>query len=166
LLIFFSLWNFHPNHPLPDATSGRPAGVAGDPAVSEDINMKTKIALAGAALLAAALLESACATPLVGQSLPLYEASAAPPPVERVVGPAKARVCHATPDDAREEALARLKDRASSMGGTAVVDVRVEVAMSKQRTLHGGVMNPCLYETRARGEAVVAAAAGAAPPRS
>jgi uncharacterized protein YbjQ (UPF0145 family) len=128
--------------------------------------MKTKIALAGAALLAV-LLESACASaPLAGQSLPIYEASAAPPQVERVVGPAKARVCHVTPEDAREEALARLKDRASSMGGTAVVDVRVDVAMSNQRTLHGGVTNPCLYETRARGQAVVAATSGAAALRS
>jgi uncharacterized protein YbjQ (UPF0145 family) len=124
--------------------------------------MKTKFALGGAALLAAALLESACATPLAGQALPLYEASTAPLSVERVVGPAKARVCHVTPEDAREEALARLKDRASSMGGTAVVDVRVDVAMSKQRTLHGGVTNPCLYETRARGQAVVAAGPTAA----
>ena len=128
--------------------------------------MKTKLALAGAALLAAAFFESACASaPLAGQSLPLYEASAAPPPVKRVVGPAKARVCHVTPEDAREEALARLKDRASSMGGTAVVDVRVDVAKSQRRTLRGGVMNPCLYETRAHGQAVVVAA-GAAPPRS
>lgn len=129
--------------------------------------MKIKIALAGAALLAIALLESACATPLVGQSMPLYEASAAPLPVERVIGPAKVRICHATPEDAREEVLARLKDRASSMGGTAVIDVRFDVATSKQRTLHGGVINPCLYETRARGEAVIARAAGpATSPRS
>jgi uncharacterized protein YbjQ (UPF0145 family) len=98
--------------------------------------------------------------------MPLYEASAAPPPVERVIGPAKARICHATPQDAREEVLARLKDRASSMGGTAVVDVRFDVAMSKQRTLHGGVTNPCLYETQARGQAVVVASTGAAAPRS
>jgi uncharacterized protein YbjQ (UPF0145 family) len=122
--------------------------------------MKTKTALAGAALLAAALLQSACATALVGQSMPLYEASAAPPRVERVVGPAKARVCHATAKDAHAEALARLKDRAWSMGGKAVVDVRVDVAVSKQRTIGKGVTNPCLYETRARGQAVVAAAIG------
>ncbi len=128
--------------------------------------MKTKIALAGGALLAA-LLESACASaPLAGQSLPVYEASAARPAVERVVGPAKARVCHATPEDARGEALARLKDRASSRGGTALIDVRVDVAVSNQRTLHGGVTNPCLYETRARGQAVVAATSGAAALRS
>jgi hypothetical protein len=128
--------------------------------------MKTKVALTGAALLAAALLEGACATAQVDHDMPLYEASAAAPAVERVVGPAKARVCHVTAEDQGAQALTRLKDRVWSMGGSAVLDVQVEVVRARQRTLHGGVMNPCLYETRARGEAVItrAAASVASPP--
>jgi|GEM_PF-6942931 len=129
--------------------------------------MKIKLVVGGVAAITAAFLEAACAAaPLSGQSLPIYEASATSPAVERVLGSAKARVCHATAQDARAEALARLKDRAASMGGTAVVGVQVDVAMSQQRTLHGGVTNPCLYETHARGQAVVTAASGAAGRRS
>ncbi|HLZ74912.1 heavy metal-binding domain-containing protein [Phenylobacterium sp.] len=126
--------------------------------------MKAQSALAGAALLAVALLQSACATAPKDYTLPFYEASAAPPPVARVVGPLNISICRAGARDARPAALARLKDRAWSMGADAVVDVRVEVAVSKYRLSGRGLPNHCLYETRATGQAVVVQSG--APPRS
>jgi len=70
---------------------------------------------------------------------------------------AQVRVCHTNALDARAEAMDRLRKKAAAMGATGVVEVGVEVGRAAQPYIKNGMANPCAYETRARGEAVVLA---------
>jgi uncharacterized protein YbjQ (UPF0145 family) len=92
--------------------------------------------------------------------LPIYEAAAATPPTDHVIGPIRVRECRTDATEARSAALARLSEKASSMGANGLVNVRVDVAQAYQRYIKNGLPNPCLYQTVAKGDAAVLSGSG------
>ncbi|HXA39373.1 MAG TPA: heavy metal-binding domain-containing protein [Phenylobacterium sp.] len=98
-------------------------------------------------------------------SLPVYEVASASPPVDRVISQVRVRECRTDATDARSAALARLSQKASSLGANGLVHVRVEVAEAYQRTIKNGMPNPCLYQTVARGDAAVLSGSGPGAPQ-
>lgn len=97
--------------------------------------------------------------------LPVYEVASASPPVDRVIGPVRVRECRTDATEARSAALARLSQKASSLGANGLVHVRVEVAQAYQRSIKNGMPNPCLYQTVARGDAAVLSGSGPTAPQ-
>jgi uncharacterized protein YbjQ (UPF0145 family) len=77
------------------------------------------------------------------------------PPVDHLIGPVRVRECRADSTDARSAALARLSNKAATKGATGVLNVRVEVDENNLRYLKNGIPNPCLFETVAKGDAVL-----------
>ena len=110
--------------------------------------------IAGAFLLGGGLPAIAVAA---GPDVPVFDATATPPAVTRVIGPVKSFACRAAQGpDGQLEAIQRLKQRAVSEGATAVVNLRVKVRMSTTAYLRGsGFPNPCRFETDVKGTAVV-----------
>ena len=119
-----------------------------------------KICATAAALLGGMSAFAAPAGAAQTRNLPIYEVASAAPPTERVIGPVRVRECRTDSTEARSAALARLSDKASSMGATGLVNVRVDVAQAYQRYIKNGVTNPCLYQTVARGDAAVLSGSG------
>jgi uncharacterized protein YbjQ (UPF0145 family) len=75
------------------------------------------------------------------------------------------RECRTDATEARSAALARLSQKASSLGANGLVHVRVEVAQAYQRSIKNGMPNPCLYQTVARGDAAVLSGSGPTAPQ-
>ncbi|THD55037.1 MAG: heavy metal-binding domain-containing protein [Phenylobacterium sp.] len=119
-----------------------------------------KLCAPAATLLAGTLSFAAPAIAAQMGALPIYEVAAATPPTERVIGPVRVRECRTDSTEARSAALARLSEKASSMGATGLVNVRVDVAQSYQHYIKNGLPNPCLYQTVARGDAAVLSGSG------
>lgn len=120
---------------------------------------------AAAALLSGTL--SLGAPAVAGQmgGLPIYEVASAAPPTDRVIGPVRVRECRTDSAEARSAALARLSEKASSMGANGLINVRVDVAQAYQRYIKNGMPNPCLYQTVARGDAAVLSGSGRPAPQ-
>jgi len=110
--------------------------------------------IAGALLLGGDLPAIAVAA---GPDVSVFDANATPPAVTRVIGPVKSYACRAAQgSDGQLEAIQRLKQRASSEGATAVVNLSVKVRVSTTAYLRGsGFPNPCRFETDVKGTAVV-----------
>jgi len=113
-----------------------------------------------AALLAGSPALVAPAAAAQTANLPIYEVASAAPQTDRVIGPVRVRECRTDSAAARSAALARLSEKASSMGANGLVNVRVDVAQAGQRYIKNGMPNPCLYQTVARGDAAVLSGPG------
>ncbi|HEX3363899.1 heavy metal-binding domain-containing protein [Phenylobacterium sp.] len=120
---------------------------------------------AAAALLGGTLSLAAPAVAAQTGDLPIYEVASATPPTDRVIGPVRVRECRTDSTEARSAALARLSEKASSMGANGLVNVRVDVAQAYQHYIKNGMPNPCLYQTVARGDAAVLSGAGRPAPQ-
>jgi hypothetical protein len=130
-----------------------------------DVRFDLKLCATAAALLGGICAFTAPANAAQTANLPIYEVASAAPPTERVIGPVRVRECRTDSTAARSAALARLSDKASSMGATGLVNVRVDVAQAYQRYIKNGVTNPCLYQTVARGDAAVLSGPGRTAPQ-
>jgi len=124
-----------------------------------------KLCAAAATLLGGALSLAAPAAAAQTSTLPIYEIASAAPPTDRLIGPVRVRECRTDSAEARSAALARLSQKASSMGANGLVNVRVEVAQAYQRYIKNGMPNPCLYQTVARGDAAVLSGPGRTAPQ-
>jgi hypothetical protein len=135
------------------------------PRRNHDVRFDLKPCATAAALLGGTLSLAPPAFAAQTANLPIYEVASAAPPTERVIGPVSVRECRTDSAQARSTALARLSEKASSMGANGLVNVRVDVAQAYQRYIKNGMPNPCLYQTVARGDAAVLSGPGRAAPQ-
>ena len=129
-----------------------------------DVRFAMKLCAPAAALIGGTLSLAAPAVAAETSVLPIYEVASSAPPTDHVIGPVRVRECRTDSTEARSAALARLSQKASSLGANGLVNVRVDVAEAYQHYIKNGITNPCLYQTVAKGDAAVLSGSGRTVP--
>lgn len=121
--------------------------------------LSSRLAVAASAVAVLVAAAPSMSTAEEPAKVDIFQASAAAPPVSRVIGQVHARACRTDEAQDRAAAIDHLRQKASAMGATGVIDVELQVEKSQTLYIKNGFPNPCRYEAKATGTAVVLGAA-------